>query len=535
MADRFRQIPQKLLEIWNKWTKTQKIVIIGVAFAFIIGVVVVSMILSRTKYETLATCENYTEMNSITSMLTENGYKYKIENMTVQVDKKKLIDAKMLIASEDIQSDGYTFEDAMKSSFTTTESDKMKQYAHYLSTKFATDLSSMDGIKSATVNIDIPDSTNSFYEVASEASVGVCLTTTRDIGSDMAESIANFLATSIGNSSTKNINIIDDKGNTLFNGSSGANTVSGVGTNGKLKYKAQIEATTADGIKRSILSTGLYDDAILNLNYDLDWDAVNKIAKEYIAQEGREEGLFAESYRLNSTGTNGAAGTPGTVSNDGTTYDISDGTTSSSIYNVEQIQYLPNEIVTTTNSDPGSIVHANSTIAVSLIKQVLYDEEECQRLGYLEGIDWDTFKAQNTEPTVLEVDPTWTDFISKATGIDPENISIVAYQRPLFHDRVRANVWQTASFWVQIVLAVAILGILILVVIRSARPLTVEEKEPELSVEEMLASTKENQPSVDDIDLQDKSETRKAIEKFVDENPEAVALLLRNWLNDDWG
>ena len=62
-----------------------------------------------------------------------------------------------------------------------------------------------------------------------------------------------------------------------------------------------------------------------------------------------------------------------------------------------------------------------------------------------------------------------------------------------------------------------------------------EEKEPELSVEEMLASTRENQQaSVDDIDLQEKSETRKAIEKFVDENPEAVALLLRNWLNDDW-
>lgn len=53
-------------------------------------------------------------------------------------------------------------------------------------------------------------------------------------------------------------------------------------------------------------------------------------------------------------------------------------------------------------------------------------------------------------------------------------------------------------------------------------------------MEQMLAATKENQPAVDDIDMQDKSETRKAIEKFVDENPEAVALLLRNWLNDDW-
>ena len=38
-----------------------------------------------------------------------------------------------------------------------------------------------------------------------------------------------------------------------------------------------------------------------------------------------------------------------------------------------------------------------------------------------------------------------------------------------------------------------------------------------------------------EIELEDKSDTRIMIEKFVDENPEAVASLLRNWLNDDWG
>ena len=40
---------------------------------------------------------------------------------------------------------------------------------------------------------------------------------------------------------------------------------------------------------------------------------------------------------------------------------------------------------------------------------------------------------------------------------------------------------------------------------------------------------------LEDIDLEAKSETRKMIEKFVDENPEAVANLLRNWLSEDWG
>ena len=59
-----------------------------------------------------------------------------------------------------------------------------------------------------------------------------------------------------------------------------------------------------------------------------------------------------------------------------------------------------------------------------------------------------------------------------------------------------------------------------------------KQEEEELSVENMLQSTPE--PELEDIDVETKSETRKVIEKFVDENPEAAANLLRNWLNDDW-
>ncbi len=74
---------------------------------------------------------------------------------------------------------------------------------------------------------------------------------------------------------------------------------------------------------------------------------------------------------------------------------------------------------------------------------------------------------------------------------------------------------------------------MIFVVLRGTAPVKVADEEPELSVEQLLATTKENQ-SLEDIEFSDKSETRKMIEKFVDENPEAVAQLLRNWLNDDW-
>ena len=61
----------------------------------------------------------------------------------------------------------------------------------------------------------------------------------------------------------------------------------------------------------------------------------------------------------------------------------------------------------------------------------------------------------------------------------------------------------------------------------------VVEEEEEVSVESLLYSTPE--VVLDDIEVETKSETRKLIEKFVDENPEAAANLLRNWLNEDWG
>ena len=52
-------------------------------------------------------------------------------------------------------------------------------------------------------------------------------------------------------------------------------------------------------------------------------------------------------------------------------------------------------------------------------------------------------------------------------------------------------------------------------------------------MENLLQSTPEGE--LEDIEVETKSETRKQIERFVDENPEAVANLLGNWLTEAWG
>lgn len=315
MAERFRQIVDRIVEKWKSWSAKQKTIIISTAAVILVAVAIIAFAVTRPNYEVLTTCQDYTELGSVTSILNENGYKYQVQDNTlvVKVEKKNLTNAKMAIASADIKSDGYTFDDAMKSSFTTTESDKTKQFAHYLEAKFVSDLESMDGIKSASVSVDIPDTSSSFYATTAEKSVSVVVDTNKTISDDTAESIANFLATAAGNSTTNNITIIDNKGTTLFSGLSNAGTVSGVSNAGKQKYKAQIEATTINSLRKGLLSTGLYDDVNLTLNYVLDWDAVNTIATEYSTQ-GDEQAIFGESYEEISTGSTGASGTPGTAS-----------------------------------------------------------------------------------------------------------------------------------------------------------------------------------------------------------------------------
>jgi flagellar M-ring protein FliF len=91
-------------------------------------------------------------------------------------------------------------------------------------------------------------------------------------------------------------------------------------------------------------------------------------------------------------------------------------------------------------------------------------------------------------------------------------------------------------------LAVLLLLIAMLIIALLARRKEEEEEdvEPELSVEDLLATTqleeaKDEEQRLKEIDYEQENEIKKQIDKFVNEKPEAVAALLRNWLNaEEW-
>ena len=191
--------------------------------------------------------------------------------------------------------------------------------------------------------------------------------------------------------------------------------------------------------------------------------------------------------------------------------------------------YLPNESIETITSQPGAIDYSRSSITVALLKYNVIREEDARTQGLLEGITWDEYKLANKERTRLEVDEEFYEAVSNATGIPSGSVSLVAYSENVFFDREGSNI--TVTDIVQIILIIVILALLAFVVLRSMRGEKHEEEEEELTVETLLQSM----PETAEITLEDESDERKMINKFVEENPEAAANLLRNWLNEEWG
>ena len=263
----------------------------------------------------------------------------------------------------------------------------------------------------------------------------------------------------------------------------------------------------------------------------MDFDTSEEATHEYYAPDGQTNGMVGSKSEYESESEGGAAATPGTDSNDDTSYVIEDNNYTHSTVTDTTTNYQNNEKVTKKSSNGGTVNYADSSVSLVATKYRIYDEDTLRASGALDNMTFDEYVAANSDPTPITVDPEYITMISNATGIPTDKITIIAQEEPVFQ---YSSGGRSASDYLQIVLVVLILLLLGYVVFRSTRKEKVAEIEPELSVESLLESTKESQEEMQDIGYNEKSETRILIEKFVEDNPEAAASLLRNWLNEEW-
>lgn len=532
MEERLKSIPNRLLTFWNKYTAKQKATIISVSAIIIFALIILGFVLTRPKMVTLITCESTKEAAEVRNILENEGISMNVSDsgLVISVNKKDIANATIALGENSIPADGYGIDEALSGGFSTTEADKEKRYKLYLESKLEDTLKTMEGVKDASVSLSIPDDDGTIISQEQDTYASVLLTLDGTLPDDAPNVMAKYVATAVGNKTTDSVVVIDSNGNLLFSGEDNTTTVGNASN--QFAVKNQAEALLKKTVKDVMLGTNVYDNIEVAPNLDINFDVINQTDHSYSPAEGQDQGLLSheEVYEAETNGGD-IGGEPGTDSNANTTYVMPDGTTTSSTTTQTSRDYTPNERITDTQFAPGSVDYDNSSISIVATNYVVYKEDDLRAQGLLDGTTFAEYTAANDVRTKTTVDQDFYTMVSRATGISPDNISIVAYDVPFFQESDgNARTW---TDYLMIAMIVLILGLLGFVIFKSTRPIEVLETEPELSVEALLASTKEASP-LDDIDFNEKSEARKLIEKFVDENPAAVAQLLRNWLNEDW-
>lgn len=541
MPDRIRELLNRIVEWWKKFTRKQQMIMISSALVVVIAAGILTFVLTKPEMMIIKICENAKEASTVQTLLNDAGiYNEVSENgLTFTIKKKDSAAANILLGSNAITTEDDKLKELLSGSLSTTEADKAKLVKEYQENKIASVLESLENVEQASVMLDIPEDDGTLIASEKESFAEVFLTLDGEMSEEQALGLARMIATGLGNKTTDNISIMDSNLNLLYSGGMGGEltTASGIMAASQLSFQQKVENKVKGNIKNVLLGTGQYQSVEVGLNLPLNFDKSNTSRKEYDVGDGRDQGYLKNDKTYDEETISGNAGVPGTDANgeDGNTYMLNDGEQTQQTISDSSREYNVNETITNTESGMGDILYDTASLGVTLRTYIKYDEDALRSDGTLDGTTFEEYRAQIESQGAQRqpVDADVIDVIAKATGIDAERISVIAYQEPLFIPSEGSG--RTFSDYLEILLAVLIFALLGFVVFMSTRKEKAPEMEPELSVETLLQTTKENEEeSLEDIGFKEKSEARVLIEKFVEEKPEAVASLLRNWLNEDW-
>ena len=534
MPEQVKQILDKIVEWWKKFNNKQRIVLVSAFSVVMIALIILAVVMTTPSTTVLYRCEDYSEAAKIKEILDGDetiSYTFDERSLSFIVNEEDEAAASMLLGSNQIELENYNINNVIDGSFTKTEADKQKAYQDYLEKKFADHISDLSMVESATVSLTMPEDDGTILSKKEKATAAIGLKLKSSISEEQAYALALYVATQLGNDTTEGVTIIDQNSNVIYSGKDSQSTMSTVTT--QLNYKDKMEAEITDDIKDVLVKSQVFADVQVAMNLSVNFDQTEQVKTELGIPNGMEGGAITQQSLYDMVTNQGyEGGVPGTDTNDDTTYVIEDGTLGHTEISESDTIYDYDKTVTTTHGNGGDIVYENSSAFVMATKYVVYDEVEIRAAGQLDEMTWEEFKAANAEKRVVEVDESYITAIANATGFPAKSITFMCYEEPTFIDEPDGGF--NVMDYAQIIVCVLIFALLGYVVFRSTRTEKAEKLQPEISVEALLESTAESQEALEDIGYNEKSDVRIMIEKFVDENPDAVASLLRNWLNEEW-
>ena len=549
MPDQVKRYTDPVKARWELLTRPQQYKLIAAIVGVIIALALMAFFAFRTPWVVIVNNEDWNVIAPMLNELDAAGIPARETNRGtgIEVDSRRREEARVAIITSDRapNSEHFRWADAFDTGLGTTDDQRRLMHQRGIEGAIATQLVAVNGIHGAIVNIDIP-SQRPFDRNAPTPVAAVTLTTSQSFTPQQGRNLAYIVARNISTLQMEDITIIDQHLNTIFNG---AEDVEGdiVGTAQQFRDQQRNISTLA--VQR--LFAPAFNEVEVTVSMAFDEQMQAEISEEIFSiPEGMDDTGIMRTEQARRAEMEGSPGglEPGLQPQTATfpNYLMPGGGVMSASEREHLREFLVNRQEIVTLLGPGGVDPERSSASIVAVLEVpLYqghwmaeDEERTQA-------DWEIFVNANLNPRIVNGEFDQFEYFhqlaSTALGFPAENINLLVMER-MVPTHTEMRVWDIPTFLMVAVLFLLLL-LLLIGLLRRQRIAGEDEEslEPQLEIEGLLATTQLDEAKeiavqeLEEIDYFKENEIKKHIEKFVNEKPEAVAALLRNWINvEEW-
>ncbi len=274
---------QTIIEIFNKFSLQQRILVIGSFALTLILLILFIFIFNEPNYSTLYTNLAVEDAAKVVDYLNNQKIPYKLENdgQTVKVPKEKVYETRLELASKGIPNSGIIGYEIFDNN-TMGMSDYIQKlnFKRALEGELTRTIMQQQGVEAARVHIVFPEKAIFKDEMKPPtASVVLKLNNNYELTQNNIMAISHLVANSIEGLTPEHVTIVDTKGRLLSQREE--DNGFGVFTAKQYEIKNKVESYLADKAQTMLDNVLGFGNSMVKVNLDLDFNQVEKTMENY--------------------------------------------------------------------------------------------------------------------------------------------------------------------------------------------------------------------------------------------------------------
>ena len=221
MNDFFRQLIQQFKEVWGRFSRLQKTLLIAIPAALLLALLVFIVSSSQSKYEVLYSRLEERDAADVITELKKENIPYQVRGrdnvITVLVPTEKVYDSRLSLAGLGLpRGSGVGYEIFDQPKWGSTDFTQKVNYKRALEGELQRTIGSLQEIQGARVSIVMPEP-QLFTEQEKPTTASVVLDLKQDaqLKKEQVRGIVHLVSASVEGLKPENVSVIDSKGNIL--------------------------------------------------------------------------------------------------------------------------------------------------------------------------------------------------------------------------------------------------------------------------------------------------------------------------------